>query len=197
MSKVAVLGSGDVGKTLAKGFEKHGYEVKQVSRGEFASASKWADIVVLAVKGTVAEAALETAGAENIAGKPVLDTTNPISDEKPENGVIRYFTGPNDSLMERLQKKFPDAKLVKVFSCVGNAFMVNPDFGGAKPTMFICGNDAGAKETTRAILDKFGWETEDMGSVTSARAIEPLCILWCARGFIGNGWTHAFKLLKK
>lgn len=197
MSKVAVLGSGDVGKSLAKGFEKHGYEVKQVSRGEFASASKWADIVVLAVKGTVAEAALETAGAENIAGKPVLDTTNPISEEKPDNGVIRYFTGPNDSLMERLQKKFPDAKLVKVFSCVGNAFMVNPDFGGVKPTMFICGNDAGAKETTRGILDKFGWETEDMGSVTSARAIEPLCILWCARGFIGNGWVHAFKLLKK
>lgn len=197
MSKVAILGSGDVGKTLAKGFEKHGYEVKQVSRGEFASASKWADIVVLAVKGTVAESALDTAGAENLAGKPVLDATNPIAEEKPENGVIRYFTGPNESLMERLQAKFPSAKLVKCFSCVGNAFMVNPDFGGTKPTMFICGNDAGAKETTKGILDKFGWETADMGTVTSARAIEPLCILWCLPGFLNNQWTHAFKLLKK
>ncbi len=197
MNKVAILGSGDVGKSLAKGFEKHGYEVKQVSRSDFASAAKWSDIVVLAVKGTVAEAALDLAGADNLAGKPVLDTTNPISEEKPEDGVLKYFTGPNESLMERLQKKFPQAKLVKVFSSVGNAFMVNPDFGGTKPTMFICGNDGGAKEVTRTILDKFGWETEDMGSVVAARAIEPLCILWCLPGFRRNQWNHAFKMLKK
>ena len=127
----------------------------------------------------------------------MLDATNPIADEPPENGVLRYFTGPNDSLMERLQKRFPTAKLVKAFSSVGNAFFVNPDFGGTKPSMFICGNDSSAKEETRAILDKFGWETEDMGQVQAARAIEPLCMLWCIPGLAQNRWTHAFKLLKK
>ena len=215
MNKVAILGSGQVGQVLADGFLKHGYEVMRGTRepdklaawnsgsgpkafaGTLAEAAQFGEIIVLAVKGSGAESALDLAGAENIAGKPVLDATNPIADEPPDNGVIRYFTGPNDSLMERLQKRFPTAKLVKCFSCVGNAFFVNPDFGGTKPTMFICGNDSGAKEQTRAILDKFGWDTEDMGQVQAARAIEPLCILWCIPGLLGNRWTHAFKLLKK
>lgn len=215
MNKVAILGSGQVGQVLADGFLKHGYEVMRGTRtpeklgewkakagakasvGTFAEAATFGEMVVLAVKGTAAESALDQAGADNLAGKPVLDATNPIADEPPEYGVIRYFTGPNDSLMERLQKKFPKAKLVKCFSCVGNALMVNPDFGGTKPTMFICGNDTGAKEQAKAILDKFGWETEDMGQVESARAIEPLCMLWCIPGFLQNRWTHAFKLLQK
>jgi 8-hydroxy-5-deazaflavin:NADPH oxidoreductase len=215
MSKVAVLGSGQVGQVLADGFLKHGYEVMRGSRspeklgewkagagakastGTFAEAAKFGDVVVLAVKGTAAESALDQAGAANLAGKPVLDATNPIADEPPDSGVLRYFTGPNESLMERLQTKFPSAKLVKCFSSVGNALMINPDFGGTKPTMFICGNDSGAKEQTKAILDKFGWETADMGQVQAARAIEPLCILWCIPGFLQNHWTHAFKLLKR
>jgi predicted dinucleotide-binding enzyme len=213
--KIGVLGSGDVGKTLANGFLKHGHDVMRGSRepdkladwkkeagakastGTFADAAKLADVVVLAVKGTAAESALDLAGAANLAGKVVIDATNPIANEPPENGVIRYFTGPNDSIMERLQKKFPQAKLVKAFNSVGSALMVNPDFGGTKPTMFICGDDSGAKEQVKAILDQFGWETEDMGGVKSARAIEPLCMLWCAPGFLRNQWTHAFKLLKK
>jgi predicted dinucleotide-binding enzyme len=215
MNKVAVLGSGQVGQALADGFLKHGYTVMRGSRdpeklaswksgagakastGTFAEAAKFGELVVLAVKGTAAESALDQAGADNIAGKPVFDTTNPIADEPPDNSVIRYFTGPNESLMERLQKRFPAAKLVKVFSCVGNALMVNPDFGGTKPTMFICGNDTSAKEEAKAILDKFGWETEDLGKVEAARAIEPLCILWCIPGFLQHGWAHAFKLLRK
>ncbi|HEY8073855.1 MAG TPA: NAD(P)-binding domain-containing protein [Labilithrix sp.] len=215
MSKIAVLGSGEVGKVLADGFLKHGHDVMRGSRepnkldewkakagakartGTFADAAKFAEIVVLAVKGSAAESALEQAGEANLAGKTVLDSTNPISDEKPDNGVIRYFTGPNDSLMERLQKKFPNAKLVKCFNSVGSAFMVNPDFGGQKPTMFICGNDSGAKETARSILDAFGWETEDLGKVEAARPIESLCVLWCIPGFLRNDWTHAYKVLRK
>jgi predicted dinucleotide-binding enzyme len=96
-----------------------------------------------------------------------------------------------------LQRIAPDARFVKGFSCVGSAFMVNPDFGGTMPTMFICGNDAGAKAEVTGILTAFGFETEDLGSVEAARAIEPLCILWCLPGFLHNRWTHAFKLLKK
>jgi predicted dinucleotide-binding enzyme len=212
--KIAVLGSGVVGKTLADGFLKFGYEVMRASRetdklaewkasagagaavGTFAEAAKWGDLVVLAVKGTAAESALTLAGVDNLAGKTVLDATNPIADAPPVNGVLQYFTGPNDSLMERLQKQAPAAHFVKAFSCVGNAFMISPNFGGQKPTMFICGDSAEAKAETTALLDQLGWETADMGAVTSARAIEPLCILWCLPGLRGGSWTHAFKLLK-
>ena len=99
--------------------------------------------------------------------------------------------------MERLQTLAADAHFVKAFSCIGNAFMVNPDFNDVKPTMFICGNHGGAKSEVKTILDQFGFDVADMGAVEGARAIEPLCILWCIPGFLSNSWTHAFKLLKR
>ncbi len=212
---VAVIGSGQVGEVLANGFLKHGYAVMRGSRdpakleawkkaagdrasiGTFAEAAKFGQVVVLAVKGTAAEEAVDLCGAANLAGKVVLDTTNPISSDPPVNGVIQFFTGPNESLMERLAKKAPEARFVKAFSCVGNVNMVDPKFGGTKPTMFICGNDGPAKARTTEILDQFGWETIDMGAIEAARAIEPLCILWCIPGFIRNEWTHAFKVLHR
>jgi len=213
MSKVAVLGSGQVGQVLADGFLRHGHEVTRGSRdpgklaewrdkskggktGTFAEAAAWADVVVLAVKGGAAEEVLALAGVKNLAGKTVIDATNPIADAPPVNGVLRFFTDLNESLMERLQKKAPDARFVKAFSCVGNAFMVDPSFAGGPPTMFICGDDKAAKAEVTAILDQFGWETADMGAVEAARAIEPLCILWCIPGLSGGSWTHAFKLLR-
>jgi predicted dinucleotide-binding enzyme len=152
--------------------------------------------VALAVKGTVASEALRAAGAENISGKPVIDATNPIADAPPVNGVLRFFTNLDESLMEQLQHEFPDARFVKAFNSVGSAMMVNPQFAGGKPTMFICGNDDAAKKTVSEILDQFGWEIADMGNVEAARAIEPLCMLWCIPGFLHNEWTHAFKLLR-
>ncbi|MGK3967278.1 NADPH-dependent F420 reductase [Sorangium sp. So ce118] len=215
MSKVAVLGSGIVGQVLADGFLKHGYSVMRATRepsklaawqsdagpkatvGTFAEAAKFGDLVVLAVKGTAAEQAVELAGPQALAGKTVIDATNPIADEPPVNGVLKFFTGPNESLLERLARRAPDARFVKAFSSVGSVWMVNPDFGGVRPTMFICGDDAAAKKRVEGILDTFGWETEDMGSVEAARAIEPLCMLWCIPGLQNNRWTHAFKLLKK
>ncbi len=210
--KIGVIGSGAVGQVLASGFLKHGHDVtigtrdptkleawaKANPRGRvagFADAAKFGEAVVLAVKGTAAGEALAAAGADALAGKIVMDTTNPIGGA-PRNGVLPFFTSFDDSLMERLQKQFPTARLVKVFSSVGNARMVNPDFGGVRPSMFICGNDAAAKRTVAGILDQFGWEAEDMGGAEAARAIEPLCMLWCIPGFLRNQWTHAFKLLK-
>jgi predicted dinucleotide-binding enzyme len=112
------------------------------------------------------------------------------------NGVIKFFTDLNESLLEKLQKNYPEINFVKAFNSVGNAFMVTPQFPGGKPTMFICGNDAAAKSAVQKILDQFGWETEDMGAMEAARAIEPLCMLWCIPGFTRNQWAHAFKLLK-
>jgi predicted dinucleotide-binding enzyme len=211
--KVGILGSGDVAKSLAAGFLAHGHQPMLGTRdpakletwidqnpkaglGGFADAAKYGELLVLAVKGLVAADALRAAGAGNLAGKPVIDATNPIADAPPTNGVLKFFTSLDESLMERLQREFPDAKFVKAFNSVGNAKMVDPQFKGGKPTMFICGNDGDAKKSVTTILDEFGWETADMGAAEAARAIEPLCILWCIPGFLRQEWAHAFKLLQ-
>ncbi len=211
--KVGVLGSGDVAKVLAGGFLKHGHDVMMGTRtpakltewakqnpkghvGSFADASKFADLAVLAVKGTAAVDALRAAGGANLVGKVVIDATNPIADSPPTNGVLKFFTNLDESLMERLQREFSDARFVKAFNSVGSAHMVNPQFKSGKPTMFICGNDEAAKRIVNGILDQFGWETADMGKVEAARAIEPLCMLWCIPGLLRQEWSHAFKLLK-
>ena len=210
--KVGVLGSGEVAKVLANGFLKHGHDVMMGTRelakldnwakqnptgriGSFADAAKFAELVVLAVKGTASVDALREAGAANLADKTVIDATNPIADEPPTNGVLKFFTNLDESLMERLQREFESARFVKAFNSVGNVHMVNPSFKGGKPTMFICGNDDEAKEIVTGILDQFGWETADMGRAEAARAIEPLCMLWCIPVFLRNETTHAFKLL--
>lgn len=213
--KIGILGSGSVAQTLGAGFIKHGHQVMLGTRdaqklnvwktqnGEnshvasFEDAAKFGELIVLAVKGIHAESALNFAGTQNLIGKTVIDATNPIAELPPVNGVLQFFTSINSSLMENLQTKFKDTNFVKAFSCVGAHFMVNPDFGGIKPTMFISGNSQKAKDEVKTILDQFGWETEDMGFAEAARAIEPLCMLWCIPGFKENRWTHAFKLLKK
>ena len=214
MKKIGILGSGVVAQALAGGFLKNGYEVKlgtskpeklsewktkageNASTGSFAETALFGEIVVLAVKGTAALEAIEKANPSSLSGKIVIDTTNPIAEVPPDNGVLRFFTDINLSLMEKLQKAYPTINFVKAFSCVGNALMVNPNFPGGKPTMFICGNNQAAKDEVKIILEKFGWDTADMGEAESARAIEPLCILWCIPGFKYNKWAHAFKLLK-
>jgi predicted dinucleotide-binding enzyme len=211
---VGVLGSGDVAKTLASGFLKRGHQVKIGSRspaklaewsaenrgsttGTFAEAAQFGEVLVLAVKGNVAAEALSLAGAGNLAGKTVIDACNPIDDAPPSNGVLRFFTDLNESLMEKLQRQFGEAHFVKAYNSVGAACMINPQFAGGRPTMFICGNNEGAKKQVAKINEEFGWETADMGSAEAARAIEPLCMLWCIPGFTRNDWTHAFKLLTK
>jgi hypothetical protein len=210
--KIGVLGSGDVAKSLARGFLAHGHEPMLGTRdrarlegwaaqnpgaaiGSFADASSFGELLVLAVKGSAAADALQAAGIANLAGKTVIDATNPIADAPPVNGVLKFFTSLDESLMERLQREFAGAHFVKAFNSVGSATMVDPKFKGGKPTMFICGNDGTAKKTVTAILDELGWETADMGAVEAARAIEPLCMLWCIPGFLRQDWAHAFKLL--
>ena len=209
--KAGVLGSGEVAKVLASGLLKHGHEVMIGSRtpdklkewlaandggrtGSFEETAAFGELVVLAVKGTAAADALRIAG--NLAGKTVIDATNPIADAPPENGVLKFFTSLDESLMEQLQQEFPEVHFVKAFNSVGNSSMVNPQFTGGKPTMFICGNNDAAKQTVKSILDQFGWETTDMGAAEAARAIEPLSMLWCIPGFLHNDWKHAFKMLQ-
>jgi predicted dinucleotide-binding enzyme len=213
MKKIGIIGSGLVAQTLGSGFLKYGYQVMlgtsdkskleawlksagaNASVGSFADSAKFGEIIVLAVKGTAAKEALGLMGHTNLHNKTVIDSTNPIADAPPANGVLKYFTSLDKSLMEELQQAVPEANFVKAFNSVGNAFMVNPSFG-SKPTMFICGNNENAKKEVTRIIDQFGWEAADFGMAESARAIEPLCMLWCIPGMTRNEWTHAFKLLK-
>lgn len=211
--RIGVLGSGVVGTTLAGGFLAHGHEVMIGSRepaklqdwarqhrglrtGTPDETAKFAEVGVLAVKGTAAAAMVLAAGPANLAGKALIDASNPIADAAPVNGVLRFFTTLDDSLMERLQQEFAQIRFVKAFNSVGSARMVDPVYAAGRPSMFICGNDQPAKDVVARLLDELGWDTEDMGGVEAARAIEPLCMLWCVPGFRNNQWTHAFKLLK-
>jgi 8-hydroxy-5-deazaflavin:NADPH oxidoreductase len=212
MPTFGVLGSGEVGQVLAKGLKDHGYQVRIGSRtpakladyskqtgiqaGTFAEVGKWGEALVLSVAGNGAEQALGLVGRAALRGKLVIDTTNPIADEPPEQGVLKSATPPNSSLMEDLQRAYPEARFVKAFNSVGSARMVDPDFHGVRPTMFYCGNDPAAKATVARVLDQFGWDAEDMGGAMAARAIEPLAVLWCIPGFLRDSWTHAFKLLR-
>jgi predicted dinucleotide-binding enzyme/GNAT superfamily N-acetyltransferase len=207
-----VLGSGEVGQVLAKGLAACGYQVRIGTRspeklakfsrgtgiqaGNFEDVAGWADAVVLAVLGKAALEAIQLAGPRNLQGKLVIDTTNPIGDEPPVDGVLRYFTGPNESLMERLQAAHPGIAFVKAFNSVGSALMVHPILSGGPPTMFYCGNNADAKAVVARLLEHLGWEGADMGSAVAARALEPLAQLWCIPGFRENDWMHAFRLLR-
>lgn len=213
-TKIGILGSGDVAQVLALGFLSRKHEVMLGTRdngdklkpwqtqhapsaklGSFSETAAFADVVLIAVKGFAAEALVKSL-APYLVGKVVIDATNPISENKPpQNGVLHFFTGPNDSLMERLQANAPEARFVKAFNSVGSSLMVDPKLE-SRPSMFICGNDEAAKATVTKMLNAFGWDAEDMGKATSARAIEPLCTLWCAPGFIRNDWRHAFKMLR-
>jgi 8-hydroxy-5-deazaflavin:NADPH oxidoreductase len=212
--KVGIIGSGVVGQTLAAGFVKHGHQVEIGTRDpaklgdwsaknpgvtvkSFAEAAAFGDVVVLAVGGEVAQQALTLIGSSALQGKTVIDACNPIGGGPPVNGVLSFFTPQNESLMEQLQKAYPSAHFVKAFNSVGSAQMVNPQFAGGRPTMFICGNSNEAKTTVAQILDQFGWDTEDMGAIEAARPVEALCMLWCIPGIGKNDWSpHAFKLLR-
>jgi predicted dinucleotide-binding enzyme len=210
--RFGVLGSGDVGQVLAKGLLAQGYQVRigtrtpgklakfskstGIEEGSFQNVAAWAEALVLAVLGKAALDAVELAGPDNLNDKLVIDTTNPITDDPPEEGVLRYFTGPNESLLERLQVAYPRVRFVKAFNSVGSDLMVHPMLAGGPPTMFLCGNDATAKAVVTDLLEQFGWEPADMGEAKAARAIEPLAQLWCIPGFREDDWMHAFRLLR-
>ncbi len=211
--KVGILGSGEVGLRLAEGFVATGHTVKvgsrnpdkiaqwatrhegKVSTGSFSDAASFGEIVVLATLWDGTPSAIEMAGKRNFSGKVVVDVTNPLDFSK--GMPPRLAVGNNDSGGETMQRMLPDARVVKAFNIVGNAHMFKPDFPGGPPTMFICGNDEGAKKTVEEILDSFGWENVDIGGIDGARLLEPLAMLWIMHYFKTGSGNHAFKLLRK
>lgn len=215
--KIGILGSGVVGQALGKGFAELGNEVmlgtrdpnkpkilewvaktgKGVKAGTFEETAKFGEILVICSLFRAVEEIIKLAGKDNFKGKIVIDTTNPIADAPPVNGVLKYTTGSGESAGELIQKWLPDSFVVKAFNSVGSGFMFKPKFEDGQPTMFICGNDADAKKKVTQILKDFAWDVMDSGSIEASNALEGLCIIWCARGFLEGQWGHAFKLLKK
>jgi predicted dinucleotide-binding enzyme len=212
--RVGVLGSGDVGQSLGTGFAKYGHEVKMGSRdpkgeavagwvsktgdrasaGTFAEAAVFGEIAVLATRWAGTENALRLADSKNLAGKVLIDVTNPL--DFPPNAPPRLAVAGNDSGGERVQRWLPQSKVVKAFNIINSAYMVNPQFPGGPPDMFHCGNDDGAKKIVAGICSTFGWPTTDIGGIEGARLLEPLAMLWITYGLISGKWSHAFKLLR-
>lgn len=207
--KIGILGSGDVGKELAKGFVAEGYDVMIGTRdptapkvkelkdlgaqvGTFEDTARFAELAVLCTQGTGTENALRLAGPENLAGKVVIDATNPLD---LTTGKPQLSIGLTNSRGEEVQRWLADSHVVKAFNTVGHKLMYQPSYEHGEPTMFICGNDKDAKQSVRDILHLFGWDVVDMGDITSSRELEPLCMLWVKYGQLNGTWSHAFKLL--
>jgi 8-hydroxy-5-deazaflavin:NADPH oxidoreductase len=214
--KVGILGSGDVARALGHGFLAGGHEVKlgsrdpknapltewcqkagaRASHGSFRDAAKFGEVLVLATRGTASPEVLRSAGTKGFEGKVVIDVTNPLifAPDAPPSLALGHTT----SAGEELQKRLPKSRVVKAFNIVGNAHFYRPEFPGGSPTMFLCGNDAGAKQTVRTILTEFGWpNVVDVGGIEGSRELESLCILWVKSALARGSWNIAFGLLEK
>jgi len=192
--RVGILGSGEVGRRLADGFIELGHQVKigsrdpnqskitewinkhdkeKASSGTFTDTATFGELVVLATLWEGTAHAIQLANAKNLAKKIVIDVTNPLDFSKGMPPTLAL--GHTDSAGENVQRMLHDSKVVKAFNIVGNPHMIHPNFPGGKPTMFICGNDEGAKKfVTEYILSKFGWETIDIGMIEGSRLLEPI-----------------------
>ena len=196
--KVGVLGTGPVGQSLAKGFKKHGHEVKLGHRDpkqSYAAAAQWAEIAVLCTPWAGTENAGKLADPKNLAGKVEIDVTNPLQ-PTPTN-PFALALGFDDSGGEQVQRWLPQARVVKAFNIVGNSLMVDPKLPGGPPDMFIAGNDAAAKQTVTGICKEFGWTVFDIGGIEGSRLLEPLAALWCVVGSKLAWREQAWKLIHK
>lgn len=211
--RIGILGSGDVGKALGRGFARHGWDVLLGTRspeqlddwlaetegtvavGSFAEAASHGDLAVLAVRGDAAEQVVAQVGPEILAGRILLDATNPL--DFSGEGAPHLLYGGTDSLGERLQALLPETAVVKCFNTVANAQMVDPSFEEGTPPMFICGNDADAKRRTEELLVELGWPGAlDVGPIESARYLEALVPLWVRVGGVLGTWSHAFEAVR-
>jgi predicted dinucleotide-binding enzyme len=213
--KIGIIGAGIVGQTLGQGFATLGHDVKigtrrpnddkitawakkagaKVSVGSFADAAAFGDVVVLATAWSGTENAIKLAGPKTLAGKVVIDATNPLAPAL--NAPPTLAIAGSDSAGEQVQRWLPQSKVVKAFNHVGNAYMFRPQLPGGPPDMFIAGNDAAAKQSVTDILKSFGWSVIDLGGIDASRYLEPLAMVWILYGIRTNTWNHAFKLLRK
>lgn len=215
MPKVGILGSGDVAQQLGSGFLKIGYEVRlgsrepespkltkwkesngpEASTGTFEDAARYGDLAVLATLWSGTESALKLTGPPNLAGKLVVDVTNPLVFHP--NAMPSLALGHTDSAGEQVQRWLPEARVVKAFNMTGNVNFFRPNFPGGPPDMFYCGDDDAAKKVVHGILEKFGWAPFDIGGIEGARILEPLCLLWVAYMFRSGNPNHTLTMLHR
>jgi 8-hydroxy-5-deazaflavin:NADPH oxidoreductase len=215
--RIGILGTGDVGKALGRGFAALGHEVKMGSRdaknekalawakevgakasvGSFGDAAAYGDLVVLATLGEANESCLRAAGPDRLRSKVVIDATNPLDFSKGAPPTLAV--SGHDPGGERVQRLLPGAQVVKAFNTVGHPHMFRPQFPGGPPDMFICGNDKAAKSTVGGLLKGFGWGVVDIGGIESSRYLEAMCLVWVlhAVSTAPPTFNHAFKMLRK
>ena len=211
---VAILGNGVVGVAVAKGFAEQGYRVVFGTRdtagaktrealaavpgataASFAEAAKTGDLAFIALPWDGLRAGLEMAGARNLAGKVVIDATNPL---EFSSGAPQLALGHTDSAGELVQRALPESRVVKAFNIITAAHMVHPKLPGGTPDMLISGNDASAKAEVNAILQSFGWRAAiDLGDIKASRLLEPFALVWISYAFKNQHWTHGFSLLNQ
>lgn len=211
--RVGILGSSDVAKSFARGFLNEGHEVMLGSRepakltswaremgpaassGTFSETAKFGEIVVLAINGAKSVDAIQLAEVGNFKGKVVIDATNPLD---MANGVPPRLLGSlGTSAGELNQKALPDAFVVKAFNTVGNAHFYKPQFADGPPDMFLCGDDAKAKEHVSLICKSFGWNPIDVGGIELSHYVEAVAMVWIITAITGGHWNQAFKLMRK
>ena len=209
---VAILGNGAVGVALAKGFAGLGNRVVFATRdvngnktrealaavpgataASFSDAARAGDLAVVALPWAGLKEGVQAAGAANLAGKLVIDASNPLDFA---GGAPTMAVGHTDSAGETVQRLLPAAKVVKAFNIVTSGHMVNPKLPDGTPDMFIAGNDEAAKREVAGLLDSFGWrQAIDLGDITASRLLEALAMVWIVYGFRNSHWSHAFSLL--
>jgi len=199
--RIGILGSGVVGSALARGYARHGHDVRIGTRqphvdglpvGAPREVAGEAELVILAVRGSASVDVVSGLAAE-LEGKVLVDATNPLDTSTAPPGL---FVGTTDSLGEQVQRAVPGARVVKAYNTVGNALMVDPDLPGGPPTMFVAGNDADAKTTVSEMLRVTGWDVADLGGIEASRWLEAMCMAWVLYGVTSGGWGHAFRLLR-
>jgi len=213
--KIAILGTGMVGATIGSKLVALGHEVcmgsrtpdnekaaafvaqngSRASRGTFADAAAFGDVIFNCTKGEHSLEALRLAGAENLRGKTLIDIANPLDFS---NGMPpSLFVCNTDSLGEQIQRAFPETHVVKTLNIVNCEVMVDAARSGGDPTMFVSGNDAGAKTQAIDFLKAFGWnDIIDLGDITTARGTEQLLPVWL-RTWMATGNGHfAFKIVR-
>jgi 8-hydroxy-5-deazaflavin:NADPH oxidoreductase len=210
--KVAILGTGQVAIDLANGFVSRGHSVVFGTRdvkGEktlkalaavsgstaalYPEAAKQAEMAVLATAWSGTQNAVQLTGDANLAGKLLIDVTNPLdfSSGKPQLAL-----GFPSSAGESIQTWLPNAKVVKAFNIITSSRMVDPQFADGQPDMFIAGNDAGAKQQTADLLKAFGWRSAiDMGDIGKSYLLEAIAMTWIDYGVSHGHWAHGFSLL--
>lgn len=212
--KVGIIGSGDVGQSLAKGLVNAGHEVmmgtretsrkelvklketigKKFELGTTTEAAKFGEICILAVAWHAGDDVIAQIRPQ-LAGKIVIDVTNPLvfnDGSSPELALGHTISGG-----EMVQQSLPDSHVVKALNTINHQNMVKPQFKSGVPTMFICGNNKSAVSHVSDILKQLGWDDViDLGGIEKSRLLEPLCLLWVEVGILSGSWDHGFSVLR-